>query len=485
MTYLIKCILLIMTVMASVALAGQCDGLAEADCRGNGACQFVPFLSCCGKSSSYCVENCDCKNELSCGIDAKGEIWEFWTSCKPGVGFLPYATPNGTCDSLRCQADETCEWVPSSPCYGTSCCPRIPKCVKSTTSTSGTTTTTTTSTSGTSGGNICDMIICPIGQVCRLLSDGSAKCVQAPPTPDPCCIGITCPTGYICKEANGAPTCVKSEIDCCTDVTCPANFVCMEQNGQPTCVPTAPTCDTTQCAPGFDCKMIANIPTCVKFDCEDINDIDCCLADKRCALSKSTSCCGQQAQLCVNRDDLGCRDFECGTELYCAVYALTGQIHHFNNTCVPKRDWIQYIPPKGPTCAELKCDAIGQACIQTPTSDCTGGPCCPTIAACYPFNYTAGSTIATTTVSTASTTASTIAHVFTTTASTTASTSASTSASTTTTGGDMNCNCAADEVCCQPDKSLDATCLKLCSFIDCAAGYHCLVNNGQPFCVSN
>ncbi|EFA76389.1 hypothetical protein PPL_10154 [Heterostelium album PN500] len=215
--------------------------------------------------------------ELSCGTDQSGNTYEFWSSCKPS-GFKYTPLPNATCESLGCERyGQTCEWVNSSPCYGTACCPRVPRCSGGATSSSG----SSSGSSGTTAG-ACNNYNCPQGKFC-ILQNGQPVCIdgssgQSSGTTggDPCRF-VQCPEGYHCINNNGNGACAPNGgtsggIGLCANVDCPNGQHCVLENGRPQCIFTNTgsatsggigLCANVDCPNGQHCVLENGRPQCI------------------------------------------------------------------------------------------------------------------------------------------------------------------------------------------------------------------------------
>ncbi|GAM27240.1 hypothetical protein SAMD00019534_104150 [Acytostelium subglobosum LB1] len=494
-------LLLSLFILSAIVVAtrgDECASLGRDACQSNLNCQYLSFLSCCGDSQQFCVSNQNCAQQISCGKDAGGKIWEFWTSCKP-LGFTDYRIPNDTCESLRCEAQgRTCEWAPSEPCYGTSCCPRVARCSGS-----------SSSSSSTSGGiDLCNGYQCPGGMHC-IVDNNQAKCIYTSSGSSSSsssssgsstsggidlCNGVVCPGGTHCIVDNNQAKCIYTSSGAssgtsgtssgssgttgslCSILECPEGYECVVRNGRATCILCEPqppvTCEHLKCANGFECLMINNVATCIAkdvcagvvcqagFTCKNQGGSACCvkptncsqltcgeecLINPDCTLFTTKSCCGADLKVCVNKRPEGCFDLP---EVQCGVYSRNGEIYEIANTCFPREDFIQYFPIRSrETCQTLNCELLGLECRYVNTSKCANEPCCPTVPGCFPR--------ATVPI-------------------------------------DPECppqtcdtlRCAADEACCQPSPNLEARCLKLCDFANCAPGTKCILVNSQPQCIA-
>eukprot|EP01132_Coremiostelium_polycephalum_P001326 gene1326-1672_t len=251
-------------------------------------CRFLTFTSCCGKQNGFCVRDngSGCQStQLSCGKNSNGEIYEFWSSCKPRNGWTDYYPPNATCDSLRCESrGQSCEYVDSTPCSGTSCCPRHPQCSGG-------------ASSGSSGSGSCGGVNCQPYESCQMVN-GRPTCVIVRPstggsssssssssstTGSPSCANILCAPGQYCAMVNGIPTCLLfPSTASTTSVLCAPGQYCAVVNGIATCLwsPTGSsssssssssgsstghklTCDDIKCHKGKVCIMKHGHPKCI------------------------------------------------------------------------------------------------------------------------------------------------------------------------------------------------------------------------------
>eukprot|EP01132_Coremiostelium_polycephalum_P007397 gene7397-9092_t len=280
----------------------NCETLNENECAANfPQCQYLSFLSCCGKKRYACVrdDGSGCGSKISCGKEtSSGEIYEFWSSCTPKNGWEVYYPKNETCESLGCESKGLpCNWKESTPCSGTSCCPRYA---------------------------ICGDVVCPVGFSCVNVN-GIGSCIEdvnggggttyhgeiytdastvGPYKGNPlgsACIHTKCPPRHLCRDQDGKAICIPPSVcvanqpstttgssgssssgstgpyDVCKNVQCPYNYHCEKQNNVAVCVPNQPSttgsssssssggniCDNLQCPWGYHCEVKNGKGTCV------------------------------------------------------------------------------------------------------------------------------------------------------------------------------------------------------------------------------
>jgi MYXO-CTERM domain-containing protein len=178
--------------------------------------------------------------------------------------------------------------------------------------------------------DVCLKANCPVGDTCKVDASGNAQCS------DPC-VGITCPTSYICKSGTcvdgscrtqGCPTgeiCINDptsgascQVDPCAGVTCTGDEFCQQGECVPICkgpCPTGQFCDKGKCADdpcggincqeGQTCTLTNGVGVCVENQC-----IGGC--------NSGQACCGGS---CIADP---CASLHCPSDTHCLIDATCG-----------------------------------------------------------------------------------------------------------------------------------------------------------------
>lgn len=265
---------------------GLCDD--GSFCNGPDACHGG---SCVNQGPSPCMDAC---NEA--------------TGCASCGGMTQPCCPGGLCSGdLACISGtcSVCGTLAGPCCFGGGCMQPMTAC---------------------GGGNTCehcggDGDLCCMGGSCAppLECGTDGHC-----TVSASCVGISCPTGTVCKSGS-CVACGQPSQPCCTDTPC-VGSVCLPTNecGMPPCGDAGqPCCSATagaECTPGLICDDVQHCQPCGG------DNQPCCTGDV--CMEVGTECVLEPRHTC--HSSCGLPGFPC-----CGGSAACVAGHHCMTTCVP------------------------------------------------------------------------------------------------------------------------------------------------------
>ncbi|EGC29290.1 hypothetical protein DICPUDRAFT_99881 [Dictyostelium purpureum] len=327
--------ILLLSIAISPIFGLDCESLNDSQCKSNSSCHYFPFVSCCGTSKFFCVnkqQSCS-STELTCGKNTKsGEIFEFWTQCKPTKDFVDYHPPNNTCGSLDCESSGLlCKWI-EPKCYGTSCCGRYPACVNK-------------------DGSEIDV------------SNNNNK--------------------YYYNDADNHDNSKNNHNNGETHKD--HKHHPHHKNHQHDKGDNHPHHHKNHHTYHDDIKP--NEKTFVEenesFDCETLNNDQekCQFLYPNCKWLTFQGCCGKQVSICANDLTNHCYD----NDLSCVIEDGTNDIYEVWSICKPQKGFKKYNRSNATSCSELNCESKGMTCDWVQSTKCIGTSCCQKSPQCLPL----------------------------------------------------------------------------------------------------